>query len=154
MNTQDPNPELTRLERLSALLRDDGVNVESMSRDQLEQYLKDGKVDMTAPLKRFNAILKKAEARCRLEAAHQRRLDAVEKAKTILSAGTAAVAAVREHVRSMIENFKQHDPELAQVYAREFEKATPEDLVVLEEDLMLLEIDQNDDGKNNQQDAR
>ncbi len=53
----------------------------------------------------------------------------------------------------MIEKFKQHDPDQALVYAREFEKATPEDLVVLEEDLMLLEMDRNDDGKNNQQNA-
>jgi hypothetical protein len=153
MNTRDPNPELTRLERLAALLRDDGVDVDAMNRDQLEQYLKDNKVDMAAPQKRFNTILKKAEARRRLEIAHQRRLDAVERAKTILSTGTAAVTVVREHVRSMIEKFKQHDPDQALVYAREFEKATPEDLVVLEEDLMLLEIDRNDDGKNNQQNA-
>ncbi len=82
MNTRDPNPELTRLERLAALLRDDGVDVDAMNRDQLEQYLKDNKVDMAAPQKRFNTILKKAEARRRLEIAHQRRLDAVERAKS------------------------------------------------------------------------
>ena len=74
MNTRDPNPELTRLERLAALLRDDGVDVDAMNRDQLEQYLKDNKVDMAAPQKRFNTILKKAEARRRLEIA-QRTMD-------------------------------------------------------------------------------
>jgi hypothetical protein len=154
MNTHDPKSDLTKLERLAALLREDEVDVEAVSTEQLAQYLKDNKVDMTAPQKRFDAILKKAEARRRLEVAHRRRLDAVEKAKGILSAGTEAVVAARERVRSMIEKFSQHDPEQAQVYAREFEKATPEDLVVLEEDLTLLETDQPEDDKNNQQDAR
>jgi hypothetical protein len=153
MNTHDPKSDLTKLERLAALLREDEVDVETVSTEQLAQYLKDNKVDMTAPQKRFDAILKKAEARRRLEVAHRRRLDAVEKAKGILSAGTEAVVAARERVRSMIEKFSQHDPEQAQVYAREFEKATPEDLVVLEEDLTLLETDQPEDDKNNQQDA-
>jgi hypothetical protein len=154
MNTHDPKSDLTKLERLAALLREDEVDVEAVSTEQLAQYLKDNKVDMTAPQKRFDAILKKAEARRRLEVAHRRRLDAVEKAKGILSAGTEAVVAARERVRSMIEKFSQHDPAQAQVYAREFEKATPEDLVVLEEDLTLLETDQPEDDKNNQQDAR
>lgn len=154
MSPQDPKSDLTRLERLAAMLREDEADVEAMSTEQLAQYLKENKVDMTAPQKRFAAVLKKADARRRLEVAHQRRLDAVEKAKGLLSAGTGAVSAVREHVRSMIEKFSQHDPEQAQVYAREFEKATPEDLVVLEEDLMLLEMDQPEDGKSDQQNAR
>jgi hypothetical protein len=154
MSSQDPQSDLTRLERLSALVREDEMDVEAMSNEQLALYLKDNKVDMTAPQKRFDAILKKAEARRRLEIAHQRRLAAVEKTKGMLSAGTEAVVAVRERVRSMIEKFSQHDPEQAQVYAREFEKATPEDLLVLEEDLMLLEMDRPEDGKSDQQDAR
>lgn len=157
MSSQDPKPDLTRLERLAALVREDEMDVEAieaMSNEQLAQYLKDNRVDMTAPQKRFDAILKKAEARRRLEVAHKRRLDAVERAKGMLSAGTEAVVAVRERVRSMIEKFSRHDPEQAQVYAREFEKATPEDLVVLEEDLMLLEMDRPEDGKSDQQDAR
>jgi hypothetical protein len=154
MSTQDPESDLTKLERLAALLREDEVDVEAISTEQLAQYLKDNKVEMTAPQKKFDAILKKAEARCRLEGARQRRLDAVEKAQGMLSAGTEAVAAVRERVRSMIEKFSQHDPEQAQVYAREFEKATPEDLVVLEEDLTLLEMDQPADDKTDKQDAR
>ena len=129
MSSQDPQSDLTRLERLAALVREDEMDVEAMSNEQLALYLKDNKVDMTAPQKRFDAILKKAEARRRLEIAHQRRLAAVEKTKGMLSAGTEAVVAVRERVRSMIEKFSQHDPEQAQVYAREFEKATPEDLL-------------------------
>jgi len=120
----------------------------------LAQYLKDNKVDMANPQKRFDAILKKAKAQHRLEVARQRRFEAVEKTKGMLSAGTEAVSVVRERVRSMIEKFKQHDPEQAQVYAREFEKATPEDLLVLEEDLTLLEMDEPNDGKSDQQDAR
>ena len=153
MSAQDPKSDLARLERLAALLREDEVDVEAMSTEQLAQYLKDNKVDMTAPQKKFDAILKKAEARRRLEDAHQRRLDAVEKAKGMLSAGAGAVAVVRERVRAMIEKFSQHDPAPAHVYAREFEKATPEDLLILEEDLTLLELDQPGDGKSDKQDA-
>src|SRR6266568_9017415 len=135
MSGQDHSSDLSRLERLAALLREDDSDVEAMNQEQLAQYLKENKVDMANPQKRFAAILKKAKAQRRLEAARQRRLEAVERAKGMLSAGTEAVSAVRERVRSMIEKFKQHDPEQAQVYAREFEKATPEDLLVLEEDL-------------------
>jgi hypothetical protein len=153
MNNQDSKSDLARLERLAALLREDEVDAGAMNKEQLAQYLKDNKVDMTAPQKRFDSLLKKAESRLRLEIAHQRRLETVEKAKGILSSGTEAIAVVRERVRSMIEKFSQHDPDQAQVYAREFEKATPEDLVVLEEDLALLEMDQTEDGKSDQQDA-
>lgn len=147
MNAQDPKSDQTRIERFAALLREDGADVDAMSAEQLAQYLSDNKVDMAAPQKRFDAILKKAEARRRLDVARRRRLDAVERARGLFSAGTDAAAAVRERVRAMIDKFKQHDPDQAQVYAREFEKATPEDLVVLEEDLALLEMDEPDDGK-------
>ncbi len=154
MNGHGKKPELSALERLAALLREDNADIEGMGEDQLAQYLKENKVDMASAQKRFAAILKKAKARHRLEVAHQRRLEAVERAKSVLSAGTEAVAAVREHVRSMIERFREYDPEQAQVYAREFEKATPEDLLVLEEDLTLLEMDESNDGKSDKQDAR
>jgi hypothetical protein len=154
MSTHDPKSDPTRLERLAAILREEEGDVEAMSGEQLVQYLKDNKVDMTGPQTRFDAILKKAEARRQLEVAAQRRLAAVERAKGMISTGTEAVAAVRERVRAMIEKFSQHDPEQAQVYAREFEKATPEDLAVLEEDLTILEMTESDDGKSDQQDAR
>ena len=154
MSSHDNKSELSPLERLAALLHEDNSDIEAMSQDQLAQYLKENKVDMTNAQKRFAVILKKAKAQHRLEVARQRRLEAVERAKSVLSAGTEAVAAVREHVHSMIEKFKQHDPEQAQVYAREFEKATPEDLLVLEEDLTLLEMEEPNNGKSDQQDAR
>jgi hypothetical protein len=154
MSDQDPNQALSRFERLAALLREDNSDPESMSTEQLAQHLRENKVDMVGPQKRFEAALKKARAKRQLEVAHQRRLEAVERAKGMLSAGTEAVSAVRERVRSMIEKFKEHDPEQAQVYAREFEKATPEDLLILEEDLTLLEMDEPHDGKSDQQNAR
>lgn len=147
MNSDNGKSELSGLERLAALLREDKADVESMNSDQLADYLKDNKVSMAAPQKRFEVILKKAQAKRKLEVAHQRRLDAVAKTKEMFTTGSSAVEVIRERVRSMIEKFKQHDPEQAQVYAREFEKATPEDLMVLEEDLMLLESDQSDHGK-------
>ena len=74
MSTQDPRSDLTRLERLAAILREEEMDVEAMSTEQLVQYLKDNKVDMTGPQTRFAAIVKKAEARRRLEVAAQRRL--------------------------------------------------------------------------------
>ncbi len=154
MSAQDPKFELTRLERLAALLREDDRDVEAMSEDQLAQYLEYNKVDMAGPRKRFEAILKRARAKRRLEIAHQRRLDAVDKAKDMLSGGAAVVESVRERVRAMIEKYRQHDPEQAQIYAREFEKATPEDLKALEEDLTILEMDQPENGKTDQQDPR
>lgn len=154
MSDQDSNQALSRFERLAALLREDNSDPESMSTEQLAQHLKENTVDMVGPQKRFEAALKKARAKRRLEVAHQRRLEAVERAKGMLSAGTEAVSAVRERVRSMIERFKEHDPEQAQVYAREFEKATPEDLLILEEDLTLLEMEEPQDGESDQQNAR
>lgn len=153
MSNHDPSPELTRLERLAALVREDDIDIESVSDATLAQYLKDNKIEMAGPQKRFAAILKKAQARRRLEVARARRLEAVARAKEILSAGPIALDVVRERVRSMIERFRECDPEQAQVYAREFEKATPEDLKVLEEDLMLLEMDKPEHGKDNKQDA-
>jgi hypothetical protein len=153
VNGHDNNSGLSPLERLAALLHEDNSDIEAMSQEQLAQYLKENKVEMADAQKRFAAILKKAKARHRLEVASQRRIEAVERAKNMFSGGTEAVAAVREHVRSMIERFRQHDPEQAQVYAREFEKATPEDLLVLEEDLALLEMDEPNDGKGDKQDA-
>ena len=154
MNAQDPNIELTRLERLAALIREEDLDIDAMSESQLAQYLKDNKIDLAAPQKRFATILKKTRARQRLETARRRRLETVEKAKGMLFAGPAAVEAVRERVRSMIDRFRQHNPEQAQVYAREFEKATPEDLQILEEDLTLLEMDQPDNGKSDKQNPR
>ena len=148
MSSRDPKSDLTRIERLAALLHDDGAEADAMSKEQLAQYLKDNKVDMAAPQKRFDAILKKATARRRLEVAHQRRLEAVKSANNLVSIGTEAVSAVRERVQTMIEKFKQNDPEQAQIYAREFEKATTEDLIVLEEDLKLLEMNQPENGKS------
>jgi len=143
MSDQKPN-DLTKLERLAVLLRDDGIDPESMDAAQIELYLKTNKVDMSGPQKRFAALLKKAKAQQSLEYAQARRLLAVEKAKGMISSGAEAVEAVRQKVRRMIEALGQQDPEQAQLYAREFEKATPEDLKVLEEDLTLLEIPENE----------
>lgn len=153
MSAPDPNYELSRLERLAAILREDPVDPDTMDSAQLAQYLKDNKVDMTGPQKRFNAVLKREKAQRQLEIARQRRLAATEKAQDLLSAGPAALNAIRERVRGMIEKFKEHDPDQALVYAREFEKATPEDLQTLEEDLMLLEIDRQENGQSDKQDA-
>jgi hypothetical protein len=50
----------------------------------------------------------------------------------------------------MIERLRHHDPEQAQVYAREFEKATAEDLALLEQDLMLLEMEKGENDKAHQ----
>lgn len=154
MSTRDPESKLTKIESFAALLREDDVDIEAMGVEQIAQYLKENKVDMTEPQKRFDAILKKAQARQKLEIAHRRRLESVEKAEDLLSAGSEAVGMVRERIRAMIERFRQHDPEQAQVYAREFEKATPEDLKVLEEDLTLLEMDRPENGKSDKQDPR
>ena len=54
----------------------------------------------------------------------------------------------------MIQNLGQHDPDQAQVYAREFEKATPEDLAILEEDLTLLEMEASENDKGDSQNPR
>jgi hypothetical protein len=150
MNDQEPN-NLTKLERLSAVLRDEGIEPEKMDAAQMEQYLKANKVDMSGPQKRYAAVLKKAKARQSLERAQARRLLAVDKAKDVISSGAEAVDVVRQKVRRLIEALGQQDPDQAQIYAREFEKATPEDLKVLEEDLTLLEIA---DDERDKQDPR
>jgi hypothetical protein len=154
MSGLDPQHELTRLERFASLIREDNVDADKLDAAQLGQYLKDNKVDMAGPQKRFDAVLKKAKARRQLELARQQRLQAGEKAQQLLSAGSVAIEAVKKHVRGIIERMREHDPDQAQVYAREFEKATPEDLKTLEEDLMLLEMDQPDDGSRDKQDSR
>jgi hypothetical protein len=59
MSEANPNG-LSKLERLSVLLRDDGVDPEAMDAQQLKKYLEDLKVDMSGPQKRFEAVLKKA----------------------------------------------------------------------------------------------
>ena|ERR1043166_6412312 len=153
MNGENSN-DLTKLERLAALLRDDGIEPEAMDAEQITQYLKAHKVEMVGPQKRFAALLKKAKARQSLERAREQRLIAVERAQSVLSAGTTAAVAVREKVRAMIESLGRHNPEQAQVYAREFEKATPEDLAVLEEDLTLLEMENPDNEQGDPQNPR
>jgi hypothetical protein len=149
-NSNDP----MKLERLAALLHDDGLDPEAMDAGQITQYLQAHKVEMSGPQKRFEALLKKAKARQSLERARERRLRAVERAKSVLSAGTTAAEAVQEKVRAMIESLGRHDPEQAQVYAREFEKATPEDLAVLAEDLTLLEIETPENEQGDPQNPR
>ena len=153
MNTPDPEQELTRLERLASILREDGADVDAMDSARLAQHLKDNKVDMAGPQKRFNAILKKAKARRQLELARERRIQAGGKARQVLAAGSTAVEELRGRVRGMIERIRQHHPEQALFYAREYESATPEDMQILEEDLMLLEMDHPEDGKRDKQDA-
>lgn len=148
MNNQHPD-DLTKLERLGALVREDAVEPEALDAAQLEQYLKDHKVDMSEPQRRFATLLKRAKAQQRLEQAAAQRVQAVAKVKEIISSGLDAASELRERVRSMIQKLGQRDPEQAHVYAREFEKATPEDLKVLEEDLMLLELG---DDKTDKQD--
>jgi hypothetical protein len=154
MNSDNTNPELTRFERLAALLSDDDKNIDSMSHEQLAQYLKENKVEPQAAEKRFKIIQKRAEARLRLEVAHRRRLVAVEKANQIVSSGADAVTVIKERVRALIENLGKGHPEQAQLYAREFENATAEDLLSLEEDLRLLEDESPNDAKNDKQDSR
>jgi type IV secretory pathway ATPase VirB11/archaellum biosynthesis ATPase len=153
MNGDNSN-DLTKLERLAALMRDDGIETEAMDAERIARYIQSHKIEMSGPQKRFEALLKKAKARRRLQQASERRLKAVEKANSVLSAGTFASEAVSEKVRAMIESLRQHDPEQAQVYARDFEKATPEDLAVLEEDLTLLEMENSEDEPGDPQNPR
>ena len=153
MSSTDPKEELSRIERLASLLREEPVDVESMDSARLAQYLKDNKEDMAGPQKRFNALLKKAKARRQLELARERRIQAGDKARELLATGAAAIEECRERVRGMIDRIRQNHPEQAMFYAREYEKATPEDMQILEEDLMLLELDNPDDGKRDKQDA-
>lgn len=153
MNADNPS-DLTKLERLAALLRDDGIEPEAMNAEQITRHLQSHNIEMAGPQKRFAALLKKARARQSLERARERRLRAVERAKSVMSAGTIKAEAVREKVRAMIESLGGNDPEQAQVYAREFEKATPEDLAVLEEDLTLLEMEPPENEQGDPQNPR
>ena len=81
MSSTDPKEPLSRIERLASLVCDDPVDVEFMDSARLAQYLKDNKVEMAGPQKRFNAILKKAKARRQLELAKERRTQAAGKAR-------------------------------------------------------------------------
>jgi hypothetical protein len=153
MNEQNPNG-LTKLERLAVLLRDDSVEPEAMDAQQLKTYLQELKENMSGPQKRFDAVLKKAKAQKRLERARERRLKAIELAKTVITSGAGAIDAARSRVGRMIGKLGEHDPDQAQVYAREFEQATAEDLATLEQDLALLEMETQEDEKSNPRDAR
>jgi len=153
MSEQNPNG-LTKLERLAVLLRDDSVEPEAMDAQQLKKYLQDLKEDMSGPQKRFDYVLKKAKSQQRLERARERRLKAIELAKTMIASGAGAIDAARIKVSGMIEKLGQRDPDQALVYAREFEKATPEDLATLEQDLALLEMESQEDEKTHPRDAR
>lgn len=144
MSEQDPTG-LTKLERLAVLLQDDGAEPETMNPQQLKAYLENARVDMKGPRKRLEMILKKVKAQQRLEQARQRRLRAVELAKNAVGSGAAAVGAIRNRVGGMIEKLSRRDRDQALVYAREFEKATPEDLATLEQDLALLEMESQED---------
>jgi hypothetical protein len=66
-------------------------------------------------------------------------------AKTVIISGAGAVNAALARVSGMIEQLGRKDPEQALVYAREFEKATEEDLATLEQDLALLELEIQED---------
>jgi hypothetical protein len=145
--SEHDSKSLTKLERLAVLVRDDGSEPEAMDVQQLNKYLEDLKVDMSAPQKRFEAVLKKAKAQQRLEQAHARRLKAIELAKSVITSGVGAIGATRARVNGMIQKLGQRDPDQALVYAREFEKATPEDLATLEQDLALLEMETKEDEK-------
>jgi hypothetical protein len=150
MSSPDQKHEPTRLERLAAIVREEAVDVGSMDSALVAEYLKANNVDMAGSQKRFDAILKKAKTRRQLEVARERRLQASEKARAV---GAAAFEQCRERVRNMIERIRQNHPEQALFYAREYERATEEDMQVLEEDLMLLEMDDPDNGKSDKQDA-
>ena len=141
---------MTRLDRFASIMSDDGVEADDMDAVQLARYLEAHKVDITEPKRRFNAVLKKAKAEQRLARAKERRLEATKQAKDFLIAGASSFASVKDKVRAMIGKLQQNDPEQAAVYAREFEKATPEDLKTLEEDLLLLE---SENGEGNQQNS-
>lgn len=147
MSGTDHEREPVRIERLAALLRDDGVDIATMTEEQLLHYLKERRVDIEGPQRSFNEVLRKAKARQRLEHAREKRLAALDRSKTLIAGGVRSLDAIRETVRSLIEKLKQNNPGQAHVYAREFDKATPEDLKLLEEDLLLLEMDNDKDDK-------
>lgn len=148
MNTHDPFPGMNAVERLGALLHDDGSpEVDQMSDEQVIAYLKANKVDMTQSQTRFGQLLKKMNAKRRLEKASQMRAQAVAKAKSVLTKGANTLETTQEKIRGMIEKLRERNPEQALIYAREFQKATPEDLRLLEEDLLLLDLDNDGDTK-------
>jgi len=149
--SKDWKSELTGLERLAALLRDDGLDIDSMNEQDLARYLKENKVDIAKLQQRFDDLLKKARARLRLESARQRRLQVETKVEALMSAAPATIESIRKKVHSMIERLRQNDPEQAKLYARQFEKATPEDLALLERDLMFLEMESGENDKADQQ---
>jgi len=149
MNNQHPD-DLSRLERLAAVLGDDGKPMESLEKESVEQFLATHHVDLSSPKKKFKSILDKAKAHRRLEVAQAKRLAAVERVKGIATAGGEVATQLRQRVNDLIQRLGQHNPGQAQMYAREFEKATAEDLAVLEQDLLLLEKGFTENGQGDQ----
>lgn len=149
MNNQHPD-DLSRLERLAAVLGDDGKPMESLEKESAEQFLTTHHVDLSSPKKKFKSILDKAKAHRRLEVAQAKRLAALERVKGIATAGGEVATQIRDRVNDLIQRLGQHNPGQAQMYAREFEKATPEDLEVLEQDLLLLEKGFTENGQGDQ----
>jgi len=149
MNNQHPD-DLSRLERLAAVLGDDGKPMESLEKESAEQFLTTHHVDLSSPKKKFQSILDKAKAHRRLEVAQAKRLAALERVKGIATAGGEVATQIRDRVNDLIQRLGQHNPGQAQMYAREFEKATAEDLAVLEQDLLLLEKGFTENGQGDQ----
>jgi hypothetical protein len=136
------DPELNSFQRLSAVSRDDGVDVDKLSPAELRKYLESKGVKMDAARKRFGLLLKQAKGRQRLEKAAQKREEQIEKIKSIPGVVEESMESVKNRVQALLERLKAIDPGQALIYAREFEKATDEDLLSLEQDLRLLEEDE------------
>ncbi len=142
--------DLSKIERLSVILMDDGRSVDEMDSAQLDQYVNELGIEMSAPNNRLNQMLKRARARQALENARRRRLAATERAESLISSGKDAIEKARLRLDSMIQKLKERDPDQAMVYAREFEKTTPEDYETLAEDMMLLDLGEVEDAEGNQ----
>jgi hypothetical protein len=140
------DPELSPIERLAAIIHDDGVDVNKLSTPELRAYIEKQGVDLKAAEARFAKFLKAFEGRHRLELAAQKRKEELARpspVSKIIAQGSIALQEgleeARFRVKALFEKMQVLRGDKVELFARDFEKATLEDLLSMEEDLRAIE---------------
>lgn len=138
--------ELSPIERLAAIISDDGVDVNKLSTPELRAYLERQGVNIKAGEARFAKFLKGFEGRRRLALAAEKRHEALGRpspVSKIIEQGTISLQdtleGARARVNALFEKMHVLRGEKVELFARNFEKATLEDLLSMEEDLRAIE---------------
>jgi len=141
MSNESPqdNNALRRLHTVLSESQD--LHPDVMSEAQLQHYLQANKIDAKDSVKDFQKLLTRTEGQIRIQRAREKRIVIESLRKGVMQGSMAAVEEIKKKIEGMIAELSKSDIQQAQVYAREFEKSSPEDLASLAEDMLLLESD-------------